>query len=668
MRTMPVSHAARLVLALAITVACWPSEAEACSCVQPSMHRSLFPADGATDVPRGVTLRVFTRGFGDGLRDALAAEYRLRPEGGRPVRLRPRVVGTRIDLKPENRLRPSTTYVIEQLFAFAPSGERMSDLERFGAANRSRRSRGAWFPVARFETGRGDPPRRQETPTLQSAEVHFRHGGGDCGPATSFHVEFDVNERPGDVVDLELSVQGVVATAPGADTDIWVGDTMCNSDPVTLQYSPAAEVRLVHRDATGREIGSTAWGPLGSSNVQARSRLGFAPHRTHHPMPTGLIARWRDLDVVTPTGSTASGPTGCEHGFEITSRQEVAASNAPWHYGARSTLDTNRRGERWLAFGGENGGQLVKATTGNVESLPIRRPLWPSDLVAGRQTLWMSASTGRSNVSVFGLDRQGGARWERRLPHEGRSHRLARGGGHVLAVWGATGQPIYRRFLAWALIDETSGELVRPAVQSTNEIETGTTEGPAVAALPDRFLVAWTSAIGMRAGPSYVMSIGLDGQAQPKVEVAIDGVGVPDMAAAGSRAAFVNSDRNGQIRFFLLDGGGALVHGPSNISVGVGRNNRLPRVAWGGQVFAVAWEVYPGGGAYVAAVAPDGTPSAPVRIDLPGEEIAGTLGIAPTDGGFAASYTHHRGQAALVGLQCRSGAPPGPPARIGAVP
>ncbi len=658
----------RLLVAGALLAVVWlvPSAARACSCVQPSMQRSLFPADGATDVPRGVTLRVFTSGFGDGLRDVLATEYRLRPVGGRPVRLRSSVVGTRIDLKPRRRLRANTPYVIEQLFAFAPNGERLSDGERGRLTNRPQRVRGAWFPVAHFETGRADPAPRREVPSLQSAEVHFRYGGGDCGPATSFHVTFDVNERPGDVVDLELGGQGVVATVPAADTEIWVGDTLCNPDPVTLRYTPASEIRLVHRDATGRVVGATPWG---AATNQPRTNLrNGTPHRGHHTASTRRIARWRDLDVVTPAATQMSGPDGCEHGFEVTSRRQVATANAPWAYGARSTLDTNGRGERWLAFGGETGGQLVTATSANVDTLPVRRPLWPTDLIAGQRSVWMIAGTGSREAHVFGLDRQGGTRWTWRIPSDGAAHRLARGGGRVLAVWGATSQPIFRRFLSWGVLDETSGELVRPATQSTNEIETGTTEGPAVAALPDRFLVAWTSADGLRAGPSYVMPIGFDGQAQPKVEVAIGGRGVPDMAAAGTRAAFVNGDPSGQVRFFLLDGGGSVVHGPSIVSIGVGRANRLPRVAWGGQVFAVAWEVYPGGGAYVAAVAPDGTASAPVRLDLPGEEVAGTLGIAPTSDGFAASYTHHRGQAALVGLRCRAQAPPGPPARIAALP
>ena len=658
-----------LLLSAVLAALAEPSGARACSCVERTMQRSLFPEDGASGVPRGAMVRVFTRGFGDGLRDALAAEYRLRPEGGRPVRLRRAVVGTRIDLKPRRPLRPRTTYVIEQLFAFGPSGERMSDDERLGAARQSQRLRGAWFPVVRFETARERVPARSETPTLRSAAVDFRFGGGDCGPATSIQAELEVEAAPGDIVELELSVQGVVATAPATETELWAGDTLCNSDPVTLQYTPAAEVRLVQRDATGREIGASPWQTPASpprANLPGRQG-GAAPHRTHRSAPAGLVARWRDLDLVAASASRGAGPASCEHGFELTGRQSVASANAPWHYGARSTLDTNPRGERWLAFGGESGGTIVRASA-NVDTHPIPRPLWPSDLIAGREGEWLVAGTGNQEVRVFGLDRAGGARWERPLPHEGRTHRLARGGGRILATWGATGQPIHRRFLSWAVLDETSGELVRPAVRSTNELETGTTEGAAVAALPDRFLVAWTSASGMRPGPSYVMPIGFDGQAQPKVPVAITGQGVPDMAAAGTRAAFVNGDRNGQIRFFLLDGGGSLVHGPATISIGVGRHNRLPRVAWGGQVFAVAWEVYPGGGAYVAAVAPDGSASAPVRLDRPGEELAGTLGIAATDDGFAASYTYDRGKASLVALRCRTRPPSGPPARIDASP
>lgn len=660
----------RLALAAALLVAYWPSEAHACSCVGRSFARSVHPSDGASDVPRDVTIRVFTEGFGDGLRDALVDEYRLRPEGGRPVRLRTAVVGTRLDLKPRRALRPATTYVLEQLFAFGPNGERLSDGQRHAAARRSQRLRGAWFPIARFETGRGSTPRRSETPTLQSAEVHFRFGGGDCGPATSIHAEVAaVDPEPGDVLELELSVQGVVATIPATERELWVGDTLCNPDPVTLRYTPAAEVRLVHRDASGREVGASGWRTPPPHGGQ---RAGSVPHRGAAVAPASFVRQWRDLDVVRATATAPTGPASCPHGFEVGARREVATRNAPWAYGARSTLDTTiRRGrsERWLAFGGDDAhpGALVRVDT-DLHRRPFGRPLRPADLVAGPDGAWIVAGTGNRHASVLSVDRSGSARWERRLAHDGQAHRLARAGGRLLAAWGTTGQPIFRRFLSWVVLDESTGAPVAPPVRSSHELETGTTEAPAIAALPDRFLVAWTSAIGMRAGPSYVMPIGFDGQAQPKVEVALTGQGIPDMAAAGSRAAFVNGDRSGQIRFFLLDGGGSILHGPATVSIGVGRSNRLPRVAYDGDHFAVGWEVHPGGGVYVAAVAPDGRASVATRVDRPGEAHAGTVGLAPTDDGFALSYTHQRGKAALVDLRCRASAPSGPPARIAPAP
>ncbi len=668
----------RLLLATVCLVWVWPSDARACSCVGASYDRTVTPTGGADDVPRDVTIRIFTEGFGDALRDVLGAEYRLRPEGGRPVPLRTDVVGTRIDRKPRRRLRPRATYVIEQLFAFGPNGERLSDGQRVAAARRQAALRGAWFPIARFRTGSGNTPRRRATPTLQGAEVHFRFGGGDCGPATSIHATVEASGPPGDVLELELRGQGVVATVPVSQRELWVGDALCNPDPVTLQYTPSSEVRLVHRDRSGREVGASAWqrpSRPARGRLPSRLRTNPAPHRSHHSAPAAFVRAWRDLDIVQPTGAGPSGPPGCENGFEVTNRHEVASHHAPWAYGARSTLSTVDNGsgghtEHWLAFGGDDTrpSALVRVIGGRVDSRSIQRTLWPADLIAGLAGPWVVAGTGHGQTSVFSLHRPGGARWERALPHDGQAHRIARGGGRILAAWGATGQPISRRFLSWMVLDDITGEPVAPAVRSPYELETGTTEGPAIATLTDRFLVAWTSAAGLRAGPSYVMPIGFDGQQQPKVEVALTGQGIPDMTGAGTHAAFVNGDRSGQIRFFLLDGGGSIVHGPATVSIGVGQANRLPRVAYDGELFAVGWEVHPGGGVYVAAVAPDGRASAATRVDRPSEEHAGTVGVAPTDGGFALSYTHHRGQAALVELRCRGGAPSGPPARIAPAP
>ena len=123
----------------------------------------------------------------------------------------------------------------------------------------------------------------------------------------------------------------------------------------------------------------------------------------------------------------------------------------------------------------------------------------------------------------------------------------------------------------------------------------------------------------------------------------------------------MNSHR-GRIQIALLDRAGHLVGAPR--VVGSGTDNRLPRVVYDGLIFAVGWEAYPRGGAFVAAVDRDGRVSPVLRLDH-GERRAGSVGLAPSEDGFFASFTtNYEGTAVLRALRCRDTAPLGAPLRI----
>ena len=628
--------------------------AHACSCVQVRLGREVLPADGAVDVPTDAVLRVFLTAFPESVRASLAAEYRLRDPAGTLVPLDATVVSTRLDLRPRTALQPSTEYTLEQVFAFGPTGARLGDTERWRAPAGT--VRGAWYPVVRFRTGAGPATGAARAPTIVRAELHFSSGGGSCGPATTVSVatRLPAAIAATDVAELRVRGQGVVATAPAEDAgELAAGDTLCARDPITLRRGASLRVQVAIVDASGAEVGASAW--AGASGRGARPRS-----RSH----TDLLGAggWPSIPIgPTPPAAAPSGPQSCAHGLEVVARREVVSDTAPWTYGDRSTL-AGDGSAAWIAFRGADAAPLrvFALAPGRTSELPSTLPGRPEALVAGAGPLLLSRlyGAGATQSSVVSLDARGTPRWTSALSGEGGGHRLARGGGQVLAAWGAR-QPDHSRRLAFALLDDRSGAPIASTVSTTYGLDTNA-EGPAIAFVDDRFLVAWVGRVGLARGPTRVGAI--DGTSLgPAPILPVQSDGPLDLAAGGARAALVTSE-GGHIHATILDRDGRVVTGPVVLSTGVGgSDNRLPRVAWDGRLFAVAWETHPAPGTYVAVIDARGTASPAVRID--GDEPhAGTVGIAPAPGGgWLASYTVDRARGMLAELRCRTGPATGAP-------
>lgn len=662
MRTaLPLVTSALLTLSLLSA----PAPASACSCVEPSLTRRLVPADGAIDFPIDGTLRVFLSGFPESARAAVGAELRLRDAAGTLVPLDVHVVGTRLDLRPRARLAPSTTYTVEQVFAYDAAGTRLTDLERIGSTGPLR---GIWYPIATLRTSTGQATPRAVAPSLASAALHFAYGGGDCGPATAIRAELTL--PPGaiatDVVELRVRAHGVVVSAPAEGLEaLYAGDMLCDPDPVTLPAGTSLEVQAVLIDAAGTELGASPWTRAhgGGRRPASTGRGGFLagqawPPVTIAPAPSALAPR---------------GPRACAHGLEVVSRHDVEGTGAPWAYGDRTTLSSDGT-SRWVAYAGDEGSSahlFVVAGDGAGSRVSTTVSGYPTALVATSTGPIVSWSTYTQDAHALGhlarLDTHGVPAWSLDLPGgDGSDHRLARGGDRVLVAWSAR-QADYSDMLAYAIFDERTGAALTTVAPTTFGLDSNS-EGPAAAFVDGRFMIAWGTGQGFRRGP--LASVVIDGTTPgtPNDLSAIDTYAPPDLVGAGTQAGLVTGSSSGRIALSVLDRDGRLAAGPFEVSAGVGGlDNRLPRVAWNGQLFAVAWETYPTSGVYVAIADATGAVSAALRVDA-NEANAGTIAIAPTASGWLAGYTVDRARGRIAELRCRSSATLGAPQTIGAVP
>ncbi|MBX3274684.1 MAG: hypothetical protein KF729_30740 [Sandaracinaceae bacterium] len=663
-----MTHVRALVTALSVLAACvalQPAEARACSCVPPRLSRVTVPAEGARGFPTDGTIRVFLTAFPEGARASVASEYRLRDARGALVPLRSEVVRTRLDLRPEAALRPDAEYTLEQVFAYAASGERVTDTDR--ARGRARGLRGVWFPLATFRTASGPSARRAVTPSLDQVSVAIRRGGGDCGPGLALGGSAGLAAAGDfDVLELHVRGQGVIDTAPAAaSVRLGGGDLLCSFDPITIAVAPQTplELEVVARDASGAVLGRSAPVRPGLS--------GAPPARSQAPARAG---GWAPVAIVAaPPAAASAGPAACPHGFEVASASTAAPAHGPWMYGARASLSSNGR-TAWLAFASDEEGSAamrlarveadarVRSVATSALGLPaISATLADGPLIVSRTYARSAGNAITSSATLAAFAPDGAIRWSRPLEGAGDGYRIATSTGPALVAWAAT-DPRYQRWLAFALFDPASGAPIGRLTRTRHGIDGGESEAPAVAHVGDRFLCAWVEGRGMGAGPMRVMTIGQDGQAGTPRELPISGQGIPDMVSAGRRAALVTSDR-GRIRWALVDDAGALVAGPVVASEGVGADSRVPRIAYDGRVFAVAWETHPGEGIYVAAIDEAGAVSPALRLDR-GTEPASTVGIAPAPRGFYASFTADRSRTELRHLVCRTAPSVGPPARI----
>lgn len=661
------SLAAVLVVASLAVSALAPRPAHACSCVPARLGRDFTPADGAQGFPTDGVLRVFLTGFAPAARAAVAREFRLRDAAGHEVPMDVFVVATRVDLVPRTPLRPEAVYSLEQVFAYDAQGTRVGDTERRYAQAGS--LRGVWYPVTTFRTGRGPGARRTVAPAVGISSLHFAHGGGDCGPAASVAVYVQVPPHASgtDVVELRVQGQGVVATAPAAGLGrLYAGDTMCDPDPVRLSGGASISIQVAVLDATRTEVGASPWTTVTGSGARPTGSAG-----TRHAGD----GAWPALPIEAAPTPRATGPAACPHGLEVLTRTDVAASGAPWAYGDRAMLASDgRRG--WLAFAspGEPPGppRLVTVDgTGRLATPMVSVRGWPQALLPGaRGPLAVLASPSSSSslaAELVAVDAAGGASWRAPLPGRGDAYRLARGGGHVLAMWSAT-NPDYTKQLALSLYDERTGAVLASAVPTPEGIDSNA-EGGVAAYVDDRFLIAWPSGVGLSARVrglrTAALAPGTVTMAPVHALTAIDSYAPPDLVAAGAHAGLATGTRDGRIEWSLLDRDGRLVRGPVALSQGVGgRDNRLPRIGWDGRLFVVTWETHPQGGAYAVAIDEQGVASPPVRVDA-GEPHAGTVAVAAVGGRVVVAYTADRGRGMLATLACRASAATSAPTSIG---
>ncbi len=649
-------HAWVVGLGAVVAMCSVTSTASACSCVGARMSRMVVPIDGTEAFPTNGIIRVYLTAFPEALRSRIASEYRLvGPEGN--VALRNRVVGTRLDLIPQSPLAASTAYTLEQVHAYNNAGALLSDSERAIAQGNVR---GAWFGVTSFTTAAGPAPSRTRPLTMASAGFDFRFGGGDCGPGVSLNAEVQLPQplRDTDLIELRVFGLGVVRSAPlithDPTTRIYASNTMCNPDPVNIGWSRGLQIEVVLVDAAGHELGSTGRQvPAGTP-----ARPGWDRQRSSR---MGDLPAWNQIRMVTPAVQT-SGPAACPHGFEVTESHPLVERGGPWMYGARSSLDGGGR-RAWVAFQENETGppaRIVELSAGRRThalrpySVPISGI--PRALAAGRRGPFVLAQTytrggGDTNTSLYAV-RGRRIAWSRELG-DGDAWRIALGSERVIAGWRHNGT------LNYAMFNARTGAPSAAPVRTSHTIHRGSSEGAALAHVGDRFIFAWTPE--GRDDPMKTMVVNTSGQARDAHAIDMRGAGIPDMVGAANRAALVNSNR-GQIQWAMLDSDGRLSGQP--IVVSTGRDNRIPRIAYNGEFFAVGWETHPTGGVYVVAVDAEGHVSPVLRLDQ-GEPHAGSVGLTRTRSGFLASFTtNYQGTAVLRALRCRDNAARRAPASL----
>ncbi len=661
----------------ALALALAPRPASACSCVPPRLQRVSLPADGATDFPTDGVIRVFlTGGFPEPLRLAMASEHRLRDASGALVPLDARVVGTRLDLRPRAPLAPGARYVLEGVFAYDASGVRVSDTERWVDALRGGGAaglRGAWFPVAAFETASGPAPRRRTAPQITAARLHFAMGGGDCGPGVGLTAELQLPPLVAstDVLELRVEGVGVVETIPARDAPrVYASDTLCNPDPVTLPARTAVRAEVAILDASGVELGTSGWSRARGVPRFALDARWHGHRRTATPTADqqAAVQRWTSIPIVAASGASDPGPAGCPHGLEITRVRETAPSGGPWIYEALSSLTSDGR-RAWNVLGEPTGGARVHRLDAGAAATPgVTLAGSPASGASGADgpyfvTRVYASGGGSPQTTLHALANDGSARWQAPIQGDGDYFQLAAGSGRVLASWNQGGAALNAR-VVWAVFDAATGAPVGSTHASAHAVHTN--GGLASAFVNDRFFLAWPAG---RSRPTVSLAVlSRDGAELSARDLGVAGHGPMDLAAAGSRVALVTeSDR--QIAWHLLDESGALLRGPVVVSAGVGQDNRKPRVAWNGSVFAVAWETHPSARTYVTVVDESGRVAPALALE-PGVHTS-TVGVAAIGRELLLAYTRDPYESARVvtaALRCRASAPAGAPQRITVAP
>lgn len=681
----PIARACFGAAAALVALAGQAERAEACSCARPTMTRKLVtPAAGA---PTNSVVRVFLRGgFPVGLRRGLVAEYRLRDPRGRIIALAGKVAGTRLDMRPaRGTLAPRTRYILEQVFAFDDSGARLTDTERMRVARFGRLQRigptsmrRAWFPVARFTTGAGALARRPPVPHISRGNVSFRYGGGDCGPAVSLiaHVAVPLGVRPGDSLELEVKGHGVVNTIPlgrgaaGTTLQLYVSNTRCNPDKVSLGAAGPYKARVAIRSMTGARSALSAW----FQPHVARRKRPLRPLWSGQPAHRAAVRAWLGARLVKARGRKPRGPAGCRGGLVVARRFKLTSSGAPDSYEAVGSVAWSR-GQGWTLSG--NAGR-VGSNVVLFGKKPATRRLAGSgwNAVGARDRRGSVVATVRlrprlSRVMVAAYSASGKQRWAVGVGGAAAQSRprLALGARRVLVTWRSSAS-ITNNTIRWALLDRATGKLVaddgrRPGAGP----RVGVDVHYGVARSAGRFFVVYTGERPSRQQPRVIVISARTGKRLAHVRLPLHGAGNGFALAPAPRGGVALAyARRGQIFWQLLDKNARARGRSVHLSQAVGSRNRKPRIARAGALWAVGWEVYPGNMTHVAVVDAKGRHSSTA---LAAGMRTSTVALASTGmkrSPFVARYVERYGKARAALLRCSRTAPLGPPPRIAVKP
>ena len=635
------------VLALAVV----PAEARACSCVRSMPVRSTVIAGPGEAVPTDVVLRVFLEGgYSPALRKELHREYRLRDEAGVEVPLRAKVTHTRLDLTPKKPLKPGAKYRLERIYAYDAKGVRIDDRRRLEAPAEDVRR--AWFVEAEFETGSG-PGGDVAKVELAESGVSTRQGGGDCGPGVGLHARIEPKAKLSrtDIVEVEVKGVGVVATKPGNALDrgrLWAGDLLCTADKVTIPDTDEVRVRVAMLGSSGKR----ETGPWVAVKRKGRTLGGRRRVLTDRGFPKA----WFDAEVVAAKAATENSPPACVHGFDMDDVREAAPRGGPWIYEARSSMGWVGDGAMVLV-GAESGTDVLnvgrdgKVAVGPDRLIGVARVGW-ADLRGGVFATREWKKEGSRDL-LYGTGPNGAIRWERELePSE--DVFIADGIDRLLVARGVKGEG-FKQVLGWTVVSRAKGRLLERTL--SHHAMTGETI-PVAALVGRNFLVAY-------GGDDRRRSLGLVAVSKTGDELwsktlPVNVRGPMDAISAGQRMALVSMGDQSRIEFTLIGDAGDIIVGPVDVSAGAaGLENRKPRVAWDGKVFAVAWETFRSQSIYVTAVDTKGRASPAFQL-----RNAATAGLATTPNGFISSFTRGRDRVELADLTCRTEPQLGAPQRV----
>lgn len=684
-------HALRIatVLVLAVVVLKPAGQAQACSCVPPSLTRSVHPRSGARGFPPAGRIRIFLRGgWGDVLGAALAREYRLRDGRGNLVALDASYGGRVLTLVPRQPLRPEEDHVLERVHAYDPQGELVSDQERFGWD--PPRVRRVWFPDVHFRTGAAAGKRaRIAAPVVLGVEVEYRHGGGDCGPGgdVGLTVRWPAGAG-GDHLLIEVRGRGAVThVVPDADrtadpVEVGFGDTMCWPDKVDVSALSSIAVRAVVVGEDGQRSAPSAWvEPV--SCAGKRRACGDRPARSRSLFGRRAedVERW--LGGVASEGGSAgaepAGPAGCAHGLEPGERRGAAHSEGPWTFADRPDVGWHDGRAVQVANHGDRLTLLSWRPGGPVQERPLfDSGAWPSSLFRGGSFILVSSEiegppqTQEIFVRVSRHDADGTLRWSRRLGDPPTNWRASAiwDGNQVWVFWVRSEADYLSEGLWLARLDAETGAIELAPRSFGDE--------PALAGIPvpagppsgvatsRRLLLAWSASARRwrgQSGGTFLASLDRTGRVD-RARLLFPEPASLDLHALDGGALLIASRRQdaGRLDLVTLDGLGERRGPVHELATGTGPAT-APRLArWRG-MWAVSW-LGSAHQAFVAPLDPAGRLFRPVMLGVDLGPTNPTLAAA--DEGFVAAFAAwaRDRHAHFELLRCRARPLPGAPLRL----